>query len=91
MSKPTIIWLADTEGWAYDAIVQNVSRQLPDYDHQAFYMMTTPETSMRWVVLAERIKRADVVVAMHWMYAQILTLPMEKTVMMVTGHRGLEE
>lgn len=90
-TKPTILWLADMPGWAYDQIFTNVSKVLAGYEHEVFYMMQRREGPGDWLALGDRIRAVDVIVVMHWMYLQMLPLPTEKVVMMVTGHRGLEE
>jgi len=90
-NKPKILWLADMPGWAYDQIFNNVSKVSTGYEHRVFYMMDRRHSPDVWRILGEIISEADVVVVMHWMYLQMLPLPTEKVVMMVTGHRGLEE
>jgi hypothetical protein len=88
-SRPKILWLADKAGWAYDSIVRQVGGQLKDYEHEVFYMMDEHEAT-DWVKLGFRMGGADIVVAMHWMYQVQLKNRKDRTVIMVTGHRGLE-
>jgi len=88
--RPTVLWLADKPGWAYDSIVQQVSCRQPDFEHEVFYMMEE-HTHIDWVQLGRRMQAADIVVAMHWMYQAQLRNDKDSTVIMVTGHRGLDE
>ena len=32
-----ILWIADTEGWAYDNRAKGISKALPDYQHTIVY------------------------------------------------------
>ncbi|GAG14217.1 unnamed protein product [marine sediment metagenome] len=88
--RPKVLWLADKPGWAYDSIVKQISAQITDCEHEVFYMLGEHEAT-EWVSLGFRMGGADIVVAMHWMYQVQLQNRKETTVIMVTGHRGLEE
>ncbi len=90
MSKPIILWLADRNGWAYDSIVHQISEQLPGYDHQVFYMMEE-HAHFEWVWLGWKMQKADIVVAMHWMYQVQLRNDKSRTIIMITGNRGLND
>lgn len=90
-SKPTILWLADGPGWAYDQIFQHQSRALPAYDHEVFYMMSRKNEPLDWVNMGFVLERADIVVCMHLMYfVQIEKMKGEKVVAMLTGPRVWE-
>ena len=90
-TKPTILWLADSAGWAYDQIFQHQSRALPAYEHDVFYMMDRKKTSVDWVNMGIMLERADVVVCMHLMYfVQIEKMSGDKVVAMLTGPRAWE-
>lgn len=87
--KPIILWIADTPGWAYDAIVQAVSKRLPHYSHMAFYLCTTTDPEHR--ILNQLAREADVVVSMYLRYQEILEPKLRpKVVTMVTGFRPFE-
>ena len=88
-SRPKVLWLADKPGWAYDSIVTQISAELTHCEHEVFYMLGEHEAT-DWVSLGWRMAKMDVVVAMHWMYQVQLQNKKETTVIMVTGHRGLE-
>lgn len=89
IDMPTILWLADGPGWAYDQIYQNQSRALPAYEHEVFYMMRAE--SFRNDDFNLKIQTADIVVCMHLMYfVQTKTMRGEKVVGMLTGPRAWE-
>lgn len=87
--RPKILWLADQPGWAYASIVKQIGEKLPDYEHQVFYMMDE-HTQFEWVWLGWNMQKADIVVSMHWMYQIQLDNDKENSVVMLTGHRGLD-
>jgi len=87
--KPVILWIADTPQWAYDAIVQAVSHELPQYTHLAFYACETPDPGH--IILNELARNADVVVSMYLRYQEWLRPEQkQKVVTMVTGFRPFE-
>lgn len=89
--KPTILWLADGPGWAYDQIFQHQSQALTAYQHDVFYMMGSNNESLDWVGMGIMLERADIVVCMHLMYfVQIEKMRSEKVVAMLTGPRAWE-
>lgn len=89
--KPTILWLADGPGWAYDQIFQHQSRALPQYEHDVFYMMSGKNQTVDWVDMGIMLERADIVVCMHLMYfVQIEKMRGDKVVAMLTGPRAWE-
>jgi hypothetical protein len=86
-----ILWLADEEGWAYDAIYKSQSQRLPHYSHEVFYMMRKANEWNDWVRLGRMIEQADIVVAMHMMYSvQVSGAATDKAVVMLTGPRIFE-
>ena len=86
--KPTILWLADSPGWAYDQIFQHQSRALTAYQHEVLYMMWP---GLDWQYLGLKINVADIIVCMHLMYfVQIEKMLGEKVVAMLTGPRAWE-
>ncbi len=91
MIKPTILWLADSPGWAYDQIFQHQSQALPAYDHEVFYMMSHEYIKRDWMNMGIMLERADIVVCMHLMYfVQIEKMRGETVVAMLTGPRAWE-
>jgi hypothetical protein len=88
--RPKILWLADKPGWAYDSIVKQIGAELPEYEHQVYYMMDEHSDS-EWVWLGWKMGAANIVVAMHWMYQVMLQFEKERTVIMFTGNRGLND
>ena len=75
----------DTYGWAYSSIVDQVSRQLPQYRHEAVPMC---EPGAR--ELFEALEPvSDVIVAMFIQYVQVVK-DKSKCAMMVTGFRPFE-
>lgn len=86
-----MLWLADEQGWAYDAIVQNVSAQLPGYEHVVFYMMAEHPTK-EWIIFGELLDMADIVVSMHLMYQKQLIADGQagNIALMLTGPRLFE-
>lgn len=85
----TILWIADTPGWAYDSIVRNVAAQLPQYEHVPFYACVTVDPKHDLLNFAAQ--RADVVVSMYLRYQEWLRPEAKKKVVtMVTGFRPFE-
>ena len=90
-NKPTILWLADSPGWAYDQIFQHQSRALTAYEHGVFYMMSHEYRKLDWMNMGIMLERADIVVCMHLMYfVQFEKMRGEKVVAMLTGPRAWE-
>lgn len=89
--SPTILWLADTPGWAYDQIVQNISVRLPGYRHEVFYMVAE-HNWQEWLDLGIMLMGADVIVSMHLMYQKQIFADAcpSNVVMMATGMRLFE-
>ena len=89
--NPVVLWLADEKGWAYDAIVQNVSQILPGYEHQVWYMMAE-HTWQEWAGLGYRMAEVGVIVSMHLMYQKQLfhKTRTDNIAMMLTGPRLFE-
>ena len=85
--KPIILWLADQEGWAYDSIVKQVSKLLPDYIHTVWYMMADNEQDL--YKLDHLVDVADMVVSMYLRYQEVVPCR-EKVVIMLTGLRPFE-
>ena len=83
-----ILWLADEEGWAYDSIVQNISKRLPQYEHEVWYMMGEHSWN-EWVRLGVSLAKADVIVSMHWKYQEQIVDEKVNVVTMLTGLRAL--
>jgi hypothetical protein len=86
MRKPVLLWLADTPGWAYDAIVQHVAARLPSYEHRVRYVCGGPQAGA-----SRDMQEADVIVAMYLLYLRLVPPPWRaKTTVMVTGFRPFE-
>lgn len=84
--KPLILWLADTPGWAYDSIVQQNTRRLPQFEHLVFYVMSPKDNTFD---LSQQAKRATIIVPMYLHY-QNLCPQKEKMSLMLTGMRPFE-
>ena len=56
-AKPVILWLADLPGWAYESIVRNVERQLPQYEHRTYYVCK-PGMPVDGILLGDEMKSA---------------------------------
>ena len=95
MRKPMILWLADMPGWAYDAILQEVCPQLPQYEHEVFYVMENGgpggwDSRTRLGFIQAQIK-ADVIVPMFLLYLQLVVTDLKnKAALMLTGSRPFE-
>jgi hypothetical protein len=87
--KPVILWLADSAGWAYDAIFQANSKLLPEYEHKVFYMMNE-RTVEYWIDFETLIPEADIIVSMYLLYQESVPFK-DKVVTMLTGSRPFEK
>lgn len=85
--KPIVLWLADQEGWAYDSIVKQVSKLLPQYTHTVWYMMKEDENNL--YKLNHLVSVADMIVSMYLRYQDNVSCK-EKVVTMLTGLRPFE-
>ncbi len=88
--KPVILWLADTPGWAYDSIVTQETKALPQYEHRCFYVCGggLPNDG---VVLARDMSEASIIIAMYVLYLRIIPpVYQAKTAVMLTGFRPFE-
>lgn len=84
---PVILWLADNPRWAYASIVKQISEQLPAYHHQMIGMMSD---TLSLEEIKQACSRADVVVAMYLLYANVVP-ETDKLVLMLTGSRPFEK
>ena len=87
-SKPIILWLADCPGWAYDSIVGNISKQLPQYEHRVYYWLHGSQDGM---LFHRMLREADIVVSMYLLYQRMLPDRYKgRCAMMLTGMRPFE-
>jgi hypothetical protein len=86
--KPTVLWIADQPGWAYDSIFQQNSKLLPEYEHKVVYYMELPRET-RDLAVANMALFADVIVAMYFRYVEKI-IGSDIIVSMLTGMRPFE-
>jgi len=83
-----ILWLADNRSWAFASIVRQIAKTLPQYEHQAIFMVEDAKEYGFIEGLALGTLQADVIVAMYIRYPE--ALPVEtraKTILFLSGLR----
>lgn len=79
-----ILWLIDSEGWAYEARVDACIKAMPEYIHVKFYM-----NHMQTGILKDMTKTFDIVVCMFVQYSTLLD-DLKNVVINVGGMRPFE-
>lgn len=80
-----VVWLCDGRGWAYAARVRQLIPELPDYEHEIFYMVSDGVDSA-----IESIENADIVVCMYVRYMEFVH-DKAKTVINLGGMRPFQQ
>ncbi len=88
--KPLILWIADMEGWAYDSIVSQETKALPQYEHRRYYVCGGPYPQ-DGMLLHQYMAEASIIIAMYVLYLRIIPpVYYQKTAVMLTGFRPFE-
>lgn len=79
----TILWIYDLKGWAYWNRAHKLAEQMPQYEHKYIGMRE------RYSKLQTAMNEVDLIVCMYHGLAPLIAKWSDKTVMQISGTRGL--